>query len=100
MADGQIDSTSDMINVQRQNAVTNHIREGIGRKIFMLTPLFSLLFIAIIIDVVGDAVELDVETTHFQQLENRRWFIHIDFTEAFFIERDDAPRIPELKDFG
>ncbi|WP_254052761.1 hypothetical protein [Bacillus sp. V59.32b] len=98
MENNRINDALDMINVERMNAVVAHIRAGIGRKIFMLTPQFPFMFIGIIDDVIDDVVVLEVETTHFQQLENRRWVIHIDQIEVFFIERDDAPLIPELKD--
>jgi hypothetical protein len=86
------------INVVHDAALIQHFINGIGRKVFLLTPSFPFMFIGRIIGVLDDILELDVETTHFSQLENRIWHIHIHSIETFYIERDDGPRIPELKD--
>ncbi|MFT4412453.1 hypothetical protein ACLM5H_01210 [Fredinandcohnia humi] len=56
------------------------------------------MIIGTILDVIDDLVEIDVETTQVAQLENRVWHIHIHNIEVFFIEREDGPRIPELRD--
>lgn len=91
-------SNSQTINTRRDEELVNHFRDGIGQKVLILTPSFPFLFIGEIISVIEDAVEVFVETTHFQQLENRIWLIHIHSIEVFYIERPGEPRIPELSD--
>ncbi|ENH97176.1 hypothetical protein J416_07032 [Gracilibacillus halophilus YIM-C55.5] len=86
------------INVLHDQALIEHFEEGIGRRVFILTPAFPFVFIGKIIDVIEDHVFIDVETTSISQLENRIWNIHIHQIQTFFIERDNGPSIPELKD--
>jgi hypothetical protein len=86
------------INALHDTAIVNHFIAGIGRKAIILTPSFPFLFIGTIVDVMEDVIEMDVETTHFVQLEDRTWFIHIHNIEVFYIERPGEPRIPELRD--
>jgi hypothetical protein len=85
-------------NTIHDEALLQHFKDGIGRKAFILTPSFPFVFIGKIIDIIDDLAVIDVETTTIAQLENRIWNVHIDQIEAFFIERDDGPRIPKLKD--
>jgi hypothetical protein len=86
------------INTMHDEELINHFRDGIGHKVFILTPSFPFMFIGKIISIAEDTVEVFVETTHFDQLENRTWFIHIDNIEVFYIERPGEPKIPELHD--
>lgn len=86
------------INEVRNQAITEHFREGIGQRVFILFPNFPFMFIGIIQDVVDDLLELFVETTQIAQLENRIWHIHIHNIEVFFIEREGGPQIPQLVD--
>jgi hypothetical protein len=88
------------INTIHDEELINHFRDGIGQKVLVLTEAFPFLFIGEIISLINDIVEVFVETTHFQQLENRTWFIHIDNIEVFYIERPGEPRIPELNDMN
>lgn len=91
-------SNSQTINTLHDEELVNHFREGIGQKALILTPSFPFLFIGEIISIIEDSVEVFVETTHFQQLEDRTWLIHIHNIEVFYIERPGEPRIPELND--
>lgn len=86
------------INTIHDEAIIQHFEDGVGRKMFALIPNFPFMFIGTIQEVVDDHVLVDVETTSQAVLENRLWHIHIHSIEIFFIERDDGPRIPELKD--
>ncbi|MEH7238321.1 hypothetical protein [Bacillus sp. JJ1562] len=86
------------INVMRDQAIVDHFEDGIGQRVLILSPAFPFLFIGTILDVIDDLVEIDVETTQVAQLEDRIWHIHIHNIEVFFIEREDGPQIPELKD--
>ncbi|MDQ0218907.1 hypothetical protein ELQ35_10475 [Peribacillus cavernae] len=86
------------VNAIHDMALLDHFIDGIGQKVIILSPSFPFLFIGTIVDVVEDLIELDVETTHFSQLEDRTWFIHIHNIEVFYIERPGEPQIPELKD--
>ncbi|RFU61851.1 hypothetical protein D0466_16510 [Peribacillus glennii] len=86
------------INEIHDEELINHFREGIGSKVFVLSPSYPFMFIGEILDVVEDMIEIAVETTHFQPLENRIWFIHVHNIEVFYIERPGEPRIPELND--
>ncbi|WP_017727767.1 hypothetical protein [Halalkalibacterium ligniniphilum] len=87
-----------VINDLHDEGLIQTFVEGIGKKVFILTPSFPFLFIGKIIDVIGDHLMLDVETSSIQQLENRKWHVHIHQIEAFYIETSDGPKIPELKD--
>jgi hypothetical protein len=85
-------------NLIHDQAIIDHFTAGIGHRVFILTPSYPFMFIGMIMDVVEDMVVVDVETTHFSQLEGRTWFIHVHNAEVFYIERDGEMRIPELKD--
>ncbi|WP_347814351.1 hypothetical protein [Alkalihalobacillus sp. LMS39] len=78
----------------RTEALADHFRENIGNRVFILVPQFPFMYIGIIIDVIGDQLILDVDTTHIEQLENRIWEIHIDTIHVFYVERDGWPTIP------
>lgn len=86
------------VNTLHDEGLIQHFQDGVGQKVFLLSPSFPFMFIGEIIAVVEDALEIFVETTHFAQLENRTWFIHIDNIEVFYIERPGEPKIPELND--
>jgi hypothetical protein len=92
------DPAFENINLIHDAALIQHFVNGTGRKAILLTPSFPFLFIGRIVGVIDDILELDVETTHFSQLEGRIWHIHIHSIETFYIERDDGLKIPELKD--
>ncbi|WP_234998402.1 hypothetical protein [Salirhabdus sp. Marseille-P4669] len=79
-------------------ALIEHFRAGMGHKLLAITPSFPFFFIGKIRDVVEDHVVVDVETVPNQELENRRWYIHVHNIELFFIEREEGPKIPELND--
>lgn len=79
-------------------ALIQHFIDGVGSKVFLLTPNFPFMFVGIIKNVIDDQVEIDVETTTQAVFENRVWQIHIHGIELFFIERDVGPQIPELRD--
>lgn len=87
------------VNEIHDQAIIQHFKNGINHKAFLLSPSYPYIFIGLIKNVLGDTVEIDVETTHFAQLENRTWYIHIHNIEVFYIERPGAPEIPELDDF-
>lgn len=89
---------SDETNTLHDNALVDHFELGIGKKAIILTPSFPFLFIGKIMNVMDDVVEVDVETTHFSQLEERIWMIHIHNIEVFYIEKEEGPSIPELRD--
>jgi len=86
------------INDIHDEALIQHFKDGVGRKVFVLIRSFPFVFIGKIIKVVEDHVLIDVETTIVSQLENREWYVHIHQIEVFFIERDDGPKIPQLRD--
>lgn len=89
---------SNNVNAAHDNALIDHFFLGIGHKVLVLSPSYPFVFIGEILGVEDDIVEIFVETTHFPQLENRSWFIHIDNIEVFYIEREGAPKIPKLND--
>ncbi|MFS0638523.1 hypothetical protein AB1K84_21725 [Mesobacillus foraminis] len=98
MAISNSNSQSVDINRIHDMALVDLFTENIGRRAFVLTPSYPFMFIGEIVDVMEDMVELCVETTHFSQLENRNWFLHIHNIEVFYIETPDGPCIPELRD--
>ncbi|MFZ3589262.1 hypothetical protein ACOI1C_08205 [Bacillus sp. DJP31] len=98
MLNNQSGSVPVDINAIHDTALIEHFQDGIGHKVFLLTPAFPYLFIGLIKLVVDDFVVLDVETTHYAQLENRDWHIHIHSIEVFYIERPGEPQIPVLRD--
>ncbi|MCM3159975.1 hypothetical protein [Metabacillus litoralis] len=85
-------------NVVRDQAITDYFIENIGNRAFVLTPSFPFMFVGEILDVMEDMVLIDVEATHFAQLENRTWFIHIHNIEVFYIEQEGGVEIPRLTD--
>ncbi|MFC4403389.1 hypothetical protein [Gracilibacillus xinjiangensis] len=85
-------------NILHDYALVEHFEDGIGRMVFIMTPSFPFIFIGKIVDVMYDHVIIDVETTSISQLENRIWNLHIHQIEAFYIERDNGPKIPELRE--
>ncbi|UHA59774.1 hypothetical protein KDJ21_024050 [Metabacillus litoralis] len=91
-------SNGTTINVVRDQAITDHFTENIGKRVFVLTPSFPFMFVGEILDVMEDMVLIDVEATHFAQLENRTWFIHIHNIEVFYIEQEGGVEIPRLTD--
>ncbi|MBT2758778.1 hypothetical protein J7E71_23180 [Mesobacillus foraminis] len=97
MAESNSQQSVDNNRIHHIAMVTN-FTENIGRKAFILTPSYPFMFIGEIMDVMGDLVEIAVETTHFSQLEDRSWFIHVDNIEVFYIEMPGEPCIPELRD--
>lgn len=86
------------VNEIHDQAIVQHFKDGINHKAFILSPSYPYIFIGSIKDVIGDTVEIEVETTHFAQLENRTWYVHIHNIEVFYIERNGAPKIPKLDD--
>ncbi|AST90754.1 hypothetical protein ACWE42_10295 [Sutcliffiella cohnii] len=86
------------INDVHDEALINEFTNGIGKKVFILTPSFPFVFIGKIEDVVADSVVVNTEVTTIGELENRKWFVHIHQIEVFYIEQKGMPRIPELKD--
>ncbi|UGB32169.1 hypothetical protein [Metabacillus sp. B2-18] len=93
-----VNSNGPTINVIRDQAITDHFTENIGKRAFILTPSYPFMFVGEILDVMEDMVLIDVEATHFAQLENRTWFIHIHNIEVFYIEQEGGVEIPELSD--
>lgn len=87
------------VNEIHDRAIVEHFKNGINHRVFVLSPSYPYIFIGEIMAVLGDTVKIDVETTHFAQLENRPWYIHIHNIEVFYIERPEAPQIPKLDDF-
>jgi len=81
---------------RRFTALREEIVQGIGRRALFLTAQFPFLLIGEILDVVSDYIQIDVETTHIEQLENRVWTLNIDTINAFYIERPGQTQIPDL----
>ncbi|MCM3408559.1 hypothetical protein [Metabacillus litoralis] len=91
-------SANSNINVLRDQALVDTFANSVGKRVFILTPSYPFMFVGEIMDVMEDMVLIDVEATHFSQLENRTWFIHIHNIEIFYIEEEGGVKIPELKD--
>ena len=81
---------------RRTSALQQVFIDADGLRVLLLTSQFPFFFIGTILDVLDDYIQLDVETTHIDQLEQRNWYIHLDTINAFYIEREGAPPIPEL----
>ncbi|WP_100372898.1 hypothetical protein [Bacillus sp. FJAT-45037] len=92
------DTSDQGINVIHDQALIQEFINGIGENVFLLTPSFPYVFIGTLVDVVEDYAVIDVSVTTISELENRQWQIHIHQIEAFYIQREGQPRIPELKD--
>ncbi|OMP66685.1 hypothetical protein [Domibacillus epiphyticus] len=93
-------SNSDSYNTIHDQALEDYFRAGIGYKALILTPSYPFLFIGEILSLIEDHIELMVQTTHFAQLENRTWLIHVHNIEVFYIEFPGEPCIPELNDIA
>lgn len=92
----QIESKA--VNDVREAALVNHFSENIDRRVFILTESFPFMFIGVIKEILGDIVALDVQTTSVPALEGKKWYVHIDAIEVFYIETGIGPKIPHLKD--
>jgi len=90
--------TQKSINQNHDEGLIEHFMMGVGHRVFISTPSYPFMFIGVIKDVRDDIVDIWVETTHFAQLENRLWHIHIDNIEVFYIEREGEPEIPMLSE--
>lgn len=86
------------VNSVHDEALRNEFVLGIGKKVLILTPSFPFVFIGRILDVIGDIVSVDVETTTIGELENKRWNIHVNQIDAYYIEQKGLPKIPNLRD--
>ena len=91
-------SKSSPVNDARQAALINHFSKNIGRRVFILTESFPFIFIGKIKEILGDVVELDVQTTSVPALERKKWYVHIDSIDVFYIETGIGEKIPHLKD--
>ncbi|KIL52000.1 hypothetical protein [Jeotgalibacillus soli] len=87
------------INEMHDQAMIDHFINHIGERVICFMPSYPFMFIGGIKAVLGDVVKIDVETTHFAQLEKRDWYIHIHNIEVFYIEREGEIEIPKLDDF-
>jgi hypothetical protein len=87
---------SPSINDIHDEGVIQDFRDGIGKKVFILTPSFPFVFIGKIVEVIEDYVLLDTQVTTIAELENRNWFIHVHSIETYYIETKGLPRIPKL----
>lgn len=96
MHDPQNHHSNPQANAKRSGALQDEFLPAIGLRVLLLTAQFPFLFIGIVRGVVEDFIQLDVQTTHVEQLENRTWYLHVDTINAFYIERPGQPPIPEL----
>ena len=83
-------------NAERSDALQQEFIQAVGQRVLLLSSQFPFLFIGTVRAVLEDFLQLDVETTHIEQLENRTWYLHLDTISAFYIERAGQPRIPDL----
>ncbi|MEI4770526.1 hypothetical protein WAX74_12855 [Psychrobacillus sp. FJAT-51614] len=86
------------INQIKEGAMVTYFRKNIGRRVFILTESFPFMFIGRIQNILGDIIELDVQTTSVPALEGKRWNVHIDSIDVFYVETGIGPKIPHLKD--
>ncbi|PID15377.1 hypothetical protein CSV63_06210 [Sporosarcina sp. P34] len=86
------------INLAREEGISAHFGQNIGKKVLILTEAFPFMFIGEIISVVDDFAEMKVQTTSIPALEGKTWFVHIDTIEVFYIETENGVPIPELKE--
>ena len=92
------DSGNGSINLIKDDALIEHFRANIGRRVFILTEAFPFMFIGQIKAVNDDMALLAVETTSIPSLEGKDWTLHIHSIEVFYIETGLGTKIPELKD--
>lgn len=86
------------INTIRDEAIVEHFRANIGRRIFILTEAFPFMFIGTIKALINDMAVLYVETTSIPALEGKDWTVHIHSIDVFYIETGTGTKIPDLKD--
>ncbi|NLP52494.1 hypothetical protein [Bacillus sp. RO1] len=84
------------INDLHDEGIIQDFINGIGKKVFIMTPSFPFVFIGKIAEVIEDYVLLDTQVTTIGELEKRNWFIHVHSIEAYYIETKGLPRIPKL----
>jgi hypothetical protein len=86
------------INTIKEEGIIEHFRANIKRRVFILTESFPFMFIGTIEAVNNDMALLAVETTSIPALEGKEWSLHIHSIEVFYIETENGPKIPVLKD--
>lgn len=84
-----------IINNIRSNFVAQTFANAVGKKTFILIPVFPFMVIGHIVTTTCDYVFIKVETTHVSELESKVIRIHLDDVEAFYIQ-DGGPPIPEF----
>ncbi|WP_238985055.1 hypothetical protein [Bacillus kwashiorkori] len=94
--DNKLENISISDSITHEEAMVELLLESIDKRIFLLTRSFPFVFIGKIIAVHGDYVQVKVDTTPIQELENRLWSIHIHRIEIFYIEEENGPKIPKL----
>ncbi|PJZ00011.1 hypothetical protein [Bacillus vallismortis] len=77
-----------VINAIRRVIVSQAFEEGIGERAFILVAQYPYTFIGEIIEVEGDFVLLEAETTNVVQLDGNVFRIHVDDIAVFFIENE------------
>lgn len=85
------------VNELRRAFVTLTFKEGVGRRVFILTEEIPFMIIGKIEKVMSDYVFICVETTHIDQFEGKTFRVHIDAITVFYIEEPGKP-IPRIKD--
>ncbi|MGM7635159.1 hypothetical protein [Bacillus sp. Hm123] len=87
-----------LINDIHDEGLVNYFQANIGKKVFLLMEAFPFMFIGKIKDVIDDVAVLKVKTTSIPALEDKEWLVHIHSIETFYIETEQGPKIPDLKD--
>lgn len=85
-------------NESREIALVTHFKKHIGKRVFILTEAFPFMYIGNINGVIRDLVVIDVQTTSVPALEGKKWNLHIDSIDIFYIEEESGPKIPYLQD--
>ncbi|MDK2984705.1 MAG: hypothetical protein PWQ96_347 [Clostridia bacterium] len=80
-----------LINNIRRYFVFKEFEKNQRKRAFILIAEFPFMIIGKIVEVMGDYVSVDVETTHISEIEGKVLRIHVNDIEVFHIEQPDSP---------
>lgn len=93
---GPGNSQSD-INARRESGVTLEFSGNIGKRALILIFPYPFLVIGTIVDVVSDYLIILAEVTNVNELDGEEFRVHIDDIEVFYIEQENKPSIPDIR---
>ena len=100
MAEGNLSGfgfSSMNINAIREASVTEQFMNNLGKRALILIFPYPFLIIGSIVEVVSDYLVINAEVTNVTELDGEEFRVHIDDIEVFYIEQENKPPIPDIR---